>query len=73
LLWVKERQVDGEEEGKTEEGDDDKVDEADGDGGCCRVWEEGTKIVAGKANCWAQGLRSGCEGCSRDTVVGENL
>lgn len=49
--------VDGQEEGKAEEGDDDEVDETD-----CDCWDgnwrtEGTEVKHREADCWAESLR----------------
>lgn len=52
-------EVDGQVKGEAEEADDDKVDQADGDGGDDLVGVEGAEVVLTEADGRAQGLRGG--------------
>ena len=60
-------------EREAKEGDDDQVNQSDGDGGCGDRWIEGTEIEHGEADCGVEGLRGPLEGCARDGGVGEDL
>ena len=63
--------VDGQEEGKTEEGDDDEVDKTDCD---CRGGDgrEGTETEHGEADCGVECLRRRLQICDWDASVLED-
>ena len=70
--WGHELAVDGQEEGEAEEGDDDEVDEPDGDGRRRGRRAEGPQTELGEADGRAQGLRGRLEVGDWDAGVAED-
>ena len=65
--------MDGEEEGEREEGEDDKIDEADGDGGNGLRRAKRPQIELREADGRAEGLRCPLQVAAQDAAVAEHL